>query len=93
VRLHIRPETLQRDLRKVLAATLHCDAWISSWFSSDHPLSSILISLSSHEAASAAPPFLYDSNQTACSVADLVKSAEPFGLRRHIDELQSILHQ
>jgi hypothetical protein len=65
VRLHIRPETLQRDLRKVLAATLHCDAWISSWFSSDHPLSSILISLSSHEAAFAAPPFLYDSNQTA----------------------------
>src|SRR5439155_17905152 len=41
--LHIRPEKLQRRLRKgSTAAMLDCDAWISLSFSSDIPLSSIL---------------------------------------------------
>jgi len=32
-------------------------------------------------------PFMYDSNPTIQLVADLVKSAEAFGLRRHIGAL------
>jgi hypothetical protein len=82
----------QRDLRKGLITTLHYDAWISSWFSSDHPLSSILISLCCHEAVSPAPcgvrlrqkgrfliskPFLFDS----VGAAQLVALRGAFGLR------------
>src|SRR5215467_11662045 len=45
VPLHIRPEKLRAGLRKGSASTRKCDAWISLWFSSDLPLSMVLISL------------------------------------------------
>ena len=43
--LHIRPEKLPRGLRKGSIATLECDAWISSSFSSDIPLCSFPFSI------------------------------------------------
>lgn len=92
VLLHILPEMWQRDLRKGLTATLSYDAWILQWFSSDDPLSSILIPyvmtkpfLRLRAACSFrqkgrlffSKPFLYDS----CRARRLVAPVGALGLR------------
>ena len=54
--LHIRPEKLQRRLRKgSTVAMLDCDAWVSLVFSSDIPFSNIEFPFLFCEAADAAP--------------------------------------